>query len=190
MLTTIFAYLLIALFSVSERRLRKGQQAQTFDAGVFDRHSTRRLGIAYGIAIISLLFAPILNYLSIGHILYTLAGWVGLAITLGGITLRVWANLILGEFYTRTLRVLANQSVVQRGPYRLIRHPGYLGTIVMWAGAGLAAANWIVILIVLVTMSIAYHYRIQAEETMLLDRLGQQYADYKARTWKLLPFVY
>jgi hypothetical protein len=63
MLTTIFAYLLIALFSVTERRLQKGQQAQTFDAGVFDRHSTRRLGIAYGIAIISLLFAPILNYL-------------------------------------------------------------------------------------------------------------------------------
>jgi protein-S-isoprenylcysteine O-methyltransferase Ste14 len=190
MLTTILAYLLVALFSVTEGRLRKGQQAQTFDAGMFDRHSTQRVSTAYAIAIISLLFAPVLNYLSIGHILYALAGWVGLAITLGGIALRVWANLILGEFYTRTLRVLDNQSVVQRGPYHLIRHPGYLGIILMWTGAGLAATNWIAILIVLITMCIAYHYRIQAEEAMLLDHLGQQYADYKAHTWKLLPFVY
>jgi len=174
MLTTIFGYLVVALFFVVEGRLRKGQQAQTLDAGVFDRYSTRRLGMAYGIAIISLLFAPVLNYFAIGHILFAPVGWIGLVIALCGIALRVWANIILGEFYTRTLRVLENQSVVQRGPYRFIRHPGYLGLILMWAGAGFATSNRIVILIVLVTMCIAYHYRIQAEEAMLLDRLDQQ----------------
>jgi protein-S-isoprenylcysteine O-methyltransferase Ste14 len=188
--TTILAYLLIALFSVGEGRLRKGQAAQTFEAGASDRNSTRRLGAAYGLAVISLLLAPLLNYLALGHIPYAPAGWVGLAVACGGIALRIWANQILGEFYTRTLRVIENQPIVQHGPYRLVRHPGYLGVILMWVGAGLATTNWIVSLLALGAMAIVYHYRIQAEEAMLLDRLGQSYANYQAHTWKLMPFVY
>jgi protein-S-isoprenylcysteine O-methyltransferase Ste14 len=190
MLTTILAYILVALFFFIEGRLRKGQQAQTFNAGASDRHSTSRLGMAYGIAIISLLFAPILNYWSPGHISSVIPGWIGLVIAFSGIVLRIWANLSLGRFYTRTLRVLDNQTVIQHGLYRFIRHPGYLGTILMLTGAGLATSNWIIVLLVLVTTSLAYHYRIQTEEAMLLEHLGQQYADYKAHTWKLLPLVY
>jgi protein-S-isoprenylcysteine O-methyltransferase len=60
----------------------------------------------------------------------------------------------------------------------------------MWAGAGLAATNWTIILLVLVAMGIAYHYRNVAEEAMLLERLGQKYADYRLHTRKLVPFVY
>jgi protein-S-isoprenylcysteine O-methyltransferase Ste14 len=190
MLTTVFAYLLIALFTIGERRLRKGQQAKTFDAGSFDRQSTRRLGMAYGISIISLLAAPLLNYLAFGRIMSAWVGWIGLAVAIGGMALRVWANRVLGEFYTRTLRVLDNQSVVQRGPYHFIRHPGYLGTILMWAGAGLAAVNWLVTVLIVLILCLAYYYRIQIEEVMLLERLGQPYADYQSHTWKLLPFVY
>jgi len=190
MATTLIAYLLIVLFSLTEGRLRKGQQAQTLAAGESDRSSTRRLGAAYAIASLTLLLAPVLNYLSIGHIGFPGVGWIGLVIMGGGISLRLWANLILGEFYTRTLRVSNNQSVVQRGPYRFIRHPGYLGTILMWTGAGLAVTNWIAFLIVLMTMCFAYHYRIRVEEAMLLEQLGQPYTDYRAHTWRLLPFLY
>ncbi len=82
MLTTILAYLLVVLFSVGERRLRKGQQAQTFEAGESDRSSTQRLGAAYGVAIIGLLFAPLLNYFGTGRIFYAPAGWIGLALAL------------------------------------------------------------------------------------------------------------
>jgi protein-S-isoprenylcysteine O-methyltransferase len=102
----------------------------------------------------------------------------------------MWANRTLGAFYTRTLKVLDDQSVVQNGPYRFIRHPGYLGTILMWVGAGLAVVNWIVTLCVLLILCIAYYYRIRTEEAMLLEQLGQPYADYQAHTWRLLPYIY
>jgi len=190
MLTTTLAYLLILLFSLLEGRLRKGQPAATFQAGQFDRQSTRRLGLAYTLAILGLLAAPLLNILSIGHILSILTTWIGLAILLAGIGLRVWANRFLGAFYTRTLRVLEHQTVVQSGPYRFIRHPGYLGVILMWSGAGLAAGNWIVILLVLACISRAYYYRIRTEEAMLLENLGQSYASYQTHTWRLLPYIY
>ena len=190
LLTTILALLLVLLFSVIEGRLRKGRQAQTMEAGASDRDSTRHLGQAYGIAIISLILAPVLNVLGIAHLPYAAVAWTGLAVECGGIALRIWANRVLGEFYTRTLRVAENQPIVQRGPYRLLRHPGYLGQILMWTGAALAGANWIILLMVVAVICLAYHYRIRAEEAMLRERLGQAYLEYQARTWKLMPFVY
>ena len=190
MLTTILAYILIIFFSVTKGRLRKGQVAQSFSAGESDRQSTRCLGAAYGVAILLLLFAPLLNILSPGHIRYASVGWIELAISLAGYGLRVWANLVLGKFYTRTLQVQENQFIVQYWPYRIIRHPGYLGTILMWSGAGLAAVNWIITLLILVILITAYHYRIQTEEAMLQARLGEPYTRYKRHTWRLLPFVY
>lgn len=42
-----------------------------------------------------------------------------------GLALRVWSMRTLGAFYTRTLRTAQNQHVVDTGPYRMIRHPGY-----------------------------------------------------------------
>jgi protein-S-isoprenylcysteine O-methyltransferase Ste14 len=60
----------------------------------------------------------------------------------------------------------------------------------MWSGAGLAAGNWIVLLLVLLCMGLAYHYRIRTEEAMLLENLGEAYARYRAHTWRLLPFIY
>ncbi len=82
-----------------------------------------------------------------------------------------------------------NQAIAREGPYRLIRHPGYLGSILMWAGAATATANWLVILIVLAAMFSAYHYRIQNEEKMLI-KTNAEYAEYQKRTWRLIPFVY
>ena len=60
----------------------------------------------------------------------------------------------------------------------------------MGSGAGLACLNWIVTLVVLALLCTVYHYRMRAEEAMLLERLGQPYAEYKAHTRRLLPFVY
>jgi protein-S-isoprenylcysteine O-methyltransferase len=108
----------------------------------------------------------------------------------GGIALRAWSNRVLGEFYTRTLRTVEEQRLVREGPYRVLRHPGYLGCLLMWAGAGLATANWLaVVLIVSVTVA-AYGFRIGAEERMLLGAFGGEYEQYRRGTWKLVPFLF
>jgi protein-S-isoprenylcysteine O-methyltransferase Ste14 len=51
-----------------------------------------------------------------------------------GLLLRIWAARTLGEFYTRTLVVGTHQMLVEKGPYRWLRHPGYFGDIVLWFG--------------------------------------------------------
>src|SRR5262249_31291571 len=149
------------------------------------------LGVAFLLAILALLLAPVLNYFGVGRVVHdTFTGWSGVIIMVMGLIVRFWANKSLGAFYTRTLLIIEDQGVVERGPYRVIRHPGYLGVLLMWVGAGLATVNWLVVTIVLSMMLAAYRYRIQSEETMLVTTLGEQYKEYMARTWKLIPFLY
>jgi len=146
MFTTIAAYLLIISFIVIERRLRRGEKAISMAAGEADRSSTHRLGRAFGLAFILMLLAPLLNYFKLGYWARGwFPGWLGVALMVIGIALRIWAARVLGQFYTRTLLTTTDQHIVEDGPYRLLRHPGYSGDLLMWAGAGLAASNWIIL---------------------------------------------
>ena len=116
-------------------------------------------------------------------------GWLGIVLSISGVLIRLWANRVLGEFYTRTLKVAKNQVIIQDGPYRLIRHPGYLGSILMWTGIATATANWVVIVIVLSVMVAAYYNRIENEEKMLISTINE-YINYRSHTWRLIPFIY
>src|SRR5207249_7180534 len=48
----------------------------------------------------------------------------------------------LGRFFRREVTIMEGQAIVRRGPYRLIRHPAYLGTIIVVLGLGLAIGGW------------------------------------------------
>lgn len=191
MITTLLAYVLVFGFFVVEGRTRKGAAAASLETGQFDRKSTASLGGAYAIVSLALLAAPLLNYFGIG-VLSNAAwlGWIGILIATGGIGLRLWANQVLGQFYTRTLQVSETQSIVEAGPYRLIRHPGYAGMLLMWLGAGLAVTNWPCLLLAIGVMGTAYAYRIRSEEAMLAAVYGAQYQAYQGRTRKLIPFIF
>jgi len=47
----------------------------------------------------------------------------------------------LGASYSRTLRTDDAQRVVDDGPYRLIRHPGYAGSLLVWSGFALTSGS-------------------------------------------------
>jgi protein-S-isoprenylcysteine O-methyltransferase Ste14 len=191
MATTLLAYLLVASFLVTEGRLRQSREAKSLQPSASDRGSTYLIGAYFGVACVALLIAPLLNHIPrgrLGHAAF--AGWAGIVIMVGGIALRFWANRALGAYYTRTLRVAQGQRIAQDGPYRLIRHPGYLGVVLMWAGAGLATVNWITGAIIVVGALAVYAFRIRSEEAMLAEAFGRQYSTYEARTWRLIPFIF
>jgi protein-S-isoprenylcysteine O-methyltransferase len=190
MLSTLAAYALLGCFLGMERLARQGKEARSLDFGPLDRGSTRLLGRAFLAGTVTLLLAPVLNVIPIGAVGHAAVGWLGIGVMLGGMALRFWANRVLGRFYTRTLRIADDQTVIDHGPYRVLRHPGYSGMLVLWAGAGLATLNWVVAGVVIVGMGAAYRYRIRCEEEMLRSALGQPYETYRARRWRLVPFVY
>lgn len=107
----------------------------------------------------------------------------------GGLALRVQAARTLGASYTRTLKTQEDQVVVDSGPYRYLRHPGYAGILAMWLGYGLAMTSAPAALITTAANVTTYLWRINAEEEMLADALGESYHSYQQRTSRLLPGI-
>lgn len=184
------AYSLIGCFFVVERLLRRGKAARSLEEGQADRGSTRAIGAAFGLALLAVIAAPLLNRINIGHIRHKPLAWSGIVAMLAGLVLRVWALRVLGSFYTRTLQTTPEQHLIVEGPYRLVRNPGYLGDLLFWPGAGVATSNWITLAAIVFPMLRAYVSRIQAEEAMLADAFPQEFQDYTSRTWRLIPFLY
>lgn len=189
-MTTLCAYAIIAAFLVTEQRLRQGNAAKSRDTGPADRNSTRRVGEAFAVMFLLLLLAPILNVYGVGTIPIAWLAWLGVILMVIGLGVRVSANRTLGAFYTRTLLIQTEQSLVDDGLYHYIRNPGYLGALLMFISAGLAAMNWLALIVIAVAMINAYRYRIRTEEAMLQAVFADQFTAYKARTWRLIPLIY
>ena len=184
------AYGLIAAFIFVERRLRRGHAASTLEALPSDRGTTRVIGATYGYALSAGLLAPVLSNRGIGRLPTGSLQAFGIGVMVAGLLLRIWAALTLGRFYTRTLRVSSDQTVVRTGPYRFLRHPGYAADLALWLGFGLASGNANVAFSVASAMALAYVRRIDAEEDMLARELGEPYRRYLRESWRVLPWVY
>ena len=113
---------------------------------------------------------------------------LGIALALAGIALRWYAVLSLGRFFTTRVMTRAGQTVVQRGPYRFVRHPSYSGALLTVLGVLLCATNWLSLACFVLAIP-GFAYRIQVEEQALQAALGEPYRDYMRRTKRLVPFV-
>ncbi|MBN1324159.1 MAG: isoprenylcysteine carboxylmethyltransferase family protein [Methanotrichaceae archaeon] len=118
-----------------------------------------------------------------------LLAWAGLGLMAVGTSLRTAATIELRGFYTARLSVRAGQSVVTTGPYRNIRHPGYLGELLTILGISLAMGCLSGLLLLLATLILLIK-RMDAEEEMMISELGREYLDYMGGTSRLVPRLY
>jgi protein-S-isoprenylcysteine O-methyltransferase Ste14 len=113
-------------------------------------------------------------------------GPLGLAGEVASVGLRVWAMRTLRGHYAHSLRVVDDQPVIRSGPYRVVRHPGYLGVLLLWVGAALSARNAIAPVLTLTAVGAAYRQRMDAEDALLRRDLPG-YAEYAATTARMVP---
>jgi protein-S-isoprenylcysteine O-methyltransferase Ste14 len=114
----------------------------------------------------------------------------GVFLILTGVALRWYAIWVLGKYFTRVVSIQTGQTVVEKGPYRFIRHPSYSGAMLSFLGFGLALSNWLSLGLVVLGTAIGYSYRVQVEEQALINGLGQPYRDYMQHTKRFIPFVF
>lgn len=114
----------------------------------------------------------------------------GLTMFVLGLGLTMWAYRTLGRFFSLDVQIQGDHRVVDTGPYRLLRHPGYSGVLYGFLGLGLAVQSWVSLLLVLLATTAALVYRTRIEEKFLLAELGDEYARYMARTKRLVPLVW
>jgi protein-S-isoprenylcysteine O-methyltransferase Ste14 len=138
------------------------------------------LGAAIGLAAAAPSIAPSLRMPGAARVVGVIVMWLGLAT-------RVWAIAALGAAFRTTVEVDPGQTVVSSGPYQWIRHPSYTGLLLITAGFGLAAGNWLALAAGLLLPLPGILWRIQVEEAELERVLGAAYSAYRARTTRLIP---
>jgi protein-S-isoprenylcysteine O-methyltransferase Ste14 len=181
----IAGYAGVAGFLLLEASTRERGAASSLAASRDDRGSTRMIVAAYATAAV---VAPAVRMLRRPQLPRATAP-LGLSLEIAGLGLRAWSMRILGSSYSRTLRVQGAQQVVDRGPYRFVRHPGYAGSLMIWTGFALTSRSFAVVEVVGALLSIAYHRRVGAEEALLRRDLPG-YVAYSKRTKRLIPFVW
>ena len=110
-------------------------------------------------------------------------GWLGLL-------LRWWSFAALGEYFTTVVKISADQVVIERGPYRVLRHPSYTGLLAAFLGAGLMLGNWVGTAASFLLILVGLIIRLLREERAMIDTLGDAYVDFAKDRARLVPFVW
>ncbi len=115
--------------------------------------------------------------------------FMGQALYAVGGLLAFWAALTLGRHYTPEVTIQQDHQLITAGPFRMIRHPRYLGVTILAAGIALTFRSWIgLALSALVLLVLAW--RIGDEEAMLRREFGAVWDAYCQHSWRLVPFLY
>ncbi len=124
------------------------------------------------------------------HFLFSTWTILGCLLLFAGIIIRIWAIKVLGNYFTSVVQVQEAQKIIQTGPYRLIRHPSYLGAYLAIIGTSFLLHTQIGMLLSAAIMLVAYMYRIKLEEQTLVKEFGTVYRQYQEKTCRLIPFIY
>jgi len=114
--------------------------------------------------------------------------WCGVVMGFVSSLLMYWTMSSLGKNLTDTVVTRADATLVTHGPYRLVRHPFYVTAALLMGSVTLLTANWLIggtSLVVLVLLAV----RTPKEEQRLIDKFGQQYQDYMAKTGRFFPRI-
>src|SRR5262249_28759882 len=96
---------------------------------------------------------------------------------------------VLGRRFSGLVAIQPGHRLVTDGVYGVIRHPSYLGLLVLSLGWALAFRSAVGVLLVALTIP-PLVARIRAEEALLRAQFGDEYEAYRARTSRLIPGLY
>lgn len=137
-------------------------------------------------------FAPPIELLYLPELLPRSLGMrlAGLVFILLAVLIRVWARIHIRGLYSGHVEVQAGHQLVQSGPYRFIRHPGYAGFLLVALGFCIGYSSLIGLAAIPVLLLPGLAFRMKVEESLLTEQFGEAYRAYICRTKKLIPGIW
>ena len=179
--------LAIVLFATAVLALFAGGN---LSAGVREDRSNRWVLVAFGVLGVLGGWLPAytdrMDFLTIDG---DAVRWLGVVLYGVGSLLRLWPVYVLGPRFSGLVAIQRGHTLVTDGIYGIIRHPSYLGAIVIQLGWGLAFHSGVGVVLT-VLMIVPLIARMRAEENLLRSQFGAEYDAYCARTSRLIPGLY
>jgi len=100
------------------------------------------------------------------------------------------AIIQLKKAFTVDVAIGYEQKLKMDGMYKYIRHPSYLGLLMIMFGFAICMNSFVSILGIVIPMVLVVLYRISVEEKVLVEGFGDQYIKFRNRTKKLIPMLF
>jgi len=168
---------------VSEHRRETGKPAR--------QSGTARAPVVANLAAFSVFFPSLLFFSGSSEAFLALPlAMSGCVVAVAGAALVLRSRAKLGAAWSFVPQADHGTGLVTTGPYRLVRHPIYLGFILLALGQALAFSSWFAGLIVLVGFAPTFAWRASAEEKLLGRTFGERYVRYRRRTKMIIPHFF
>lgn len=149
------------------------------------------LGLTFlGVSLLPLLyiFSPWLNFANYQLPLYL--NILGTVLLIPAALLFYRSHADLGRNWSVSLEIREEHTLVTHGIYKHIRHPMYSALWIACLIQPFLLQNYIAGFSGMVGFGLLYFFRVAREEQMMEDQFGQDYLDYKKKTYRLIPKLY
>lgn len=115
---------------------------------------------------------------------------VAIAVVILGFIIRWIAIIQLGKMFTVDVSIANAHLLKTDGLYKIVRHPSYLGLMLIIGGLALCDISLLSFLVVLIPVFFAMNYRMNIEEKALIIEFGETYLAYTSRISRIIPGIY
>ncbi len=105
-----------------------------------------------------------------------------------GLAFALWARLTLGRNWSGVVALKEGHNLVERGPYRFVRHPIYTGMLIMFFATALVQSH-VAGFVGVLLMFASFWIKLDREERLMLQQFPERYAAYQQRVKRIIPFV-
>ncbi|MFW9881481.1 MAG: methyltransferase family protein [Candidatus Thorarchaeota archaeon] len=115
---------------------------------------------------------------------------IGIFFLLAGSIILLYSRVLLGKFASSKIVIEQNHVLEIKGIYKYIRHPIYLGMLLIFFGYALSFKSIITPFSFLVIFFLIFNNRMNLEEKLLIEKFGKNYELYLKKTKRLIPYIY
>ena len=117
-----------------------------------------------------------------------IVAWAGMIFCAAGLGFAIWARVVIGRNWSGTITLKEDHQLMERGPYRLVRHPIYTGILSMFVATAIVLGHLAGSIGVVIVFA-SFWSKLIREEKVMLNQFPDKYAAYRQRVKRLIPSV-